>query len=334
MKLKKKELILLIATIVFTVAGLVFYYESKNIVTTSLIPYDEQGTANYKVHLSDNTYYNKDYLDEGMQYISSIIDYVDLDFRYIANYQGIKNYKVDKNIVANIKITDLDDNNKVIYTKTETLKEEHADLDKLSINDSIKIDYVKYNDLVNEIKSKYAISAKSTLSVSYNIIYSSEEEGLSTAKKMVVDIPLSEQMINITKENIARNSDVYVGKSTNSPINGIMSLLMILMFIFALASLIFFIMRVKDRISKESKYDRFINKVLREYDSYITETKEDNYITGKSVIEIGSFKELLDVRNNIDKTIVYTKIDDNTSKFQIIDEEVYEYVAKREEMDK
>jgi len=54
----------------------------------------------------------------------------------------------------------------------------------------------------------------------------------------------------------------------------------------------------------------------------------------KDVIKVGSFKELLDVRNNIEKAIIYTKVDENTSKFQLIDEQIYEYLVTREEMDK
>lgn len=40
--------------------------------------------------------------------------------------------------------------------------------------------------------------------------------------------------------------------------------------------------------------------------------------------------KLLDVRNNVNKTIVYIKLDDDTSKFEIIDDNtLYYYVAKR-----
>ena len=94
------------------------------------------------------------------------------------------------------------------------------------------------------------------------------------------------------------------------------------------------ITEVRKRISKESKYERYIKKLLRDYDSYITEATSGSYEKGKPVIKVESFKELLDVRNNVEKTIVYVKVDNDTSKFVIIDNEVYEYVVKRGEMDK
>ena len=85
---------------------------------------------------------------------------------------------------------------------------------------------------------------------------------------------------------------------------------------------------VSDR-KKISKYDKFISKALKQYDSYITEAEHETTNKGNSV-KISSFRELLDVRNNTNKTIVYIRLDDDTSKFEIIDgDTLYYYLAKR-----
>lgn len=331
MKKDKIEIVLIIGIIFFSLAAGLFYHQSKQIIITNEIPYSELGNINYRVHLNDKTYYDKEYLDEGMQYISSIIDYIDVDFKYNANYDGVKEYNVTKNATAYIVVADTD-NNKVIYTKNEVIKDEKGTEQKLNIDDSIRIDYTKYNSLVNGIKSKYGISADCMLKVEYNIGYSTKE-GINSNKRLTIDIPLSKQMIDITKGNPINNSDVYTTQDNNSVFNGIMTICMIVMILLGVSCASALLLRIRDRIRKESKYDRFIKRVLREYDSYITEAKESNNVNDKSVIKINSFKELLDVRNNIDKAIIYTKIDNNTSKFQIIDDEVYEYVVKRKELD-
>lgn len=334
MKKKDKiEILLFVTTILCAVAAVFFYGQSKKTVLTTEIPYTENGSTSYKVYLSDNTYYDKEYLDEGMQYISSIINYVDVNFKYNAKYDNVKSYAVNKNVTATITITDADDNNKVIYTKTDILKDEKNNFNDLNIDENIKVDYIKYNNLVNEIKTKYGISADCTLKVDYNIVYSSKNDGLNAVRKLSISIPLSKQMINITKGEYISDSGVYAGQAVNSALNGLMTLCMIVMIILTICSFAAFVLRVKDRIKKESKYDRFIKKVLKEYDSYITEAAENKRIPKKEVIKINSFKELLDVRNNVDKTIVYTKIDENTSRFQIIDEEIYEFIVTRKEMD-
>ena len=46
------------------------------------------------------------------------------------------------------------------------------------------------------------------------------------------------------------------------------------------------------------------------------------------------WKMLMNVRNNLEKPIIYYKIDHNHSKFSIISDEIYEYKISREEMDK
>lgn len=332
MKKNKSEVVLLIIAIAFVIAGMLFYGISRTLTTTLDIPFEEIGTVNYKVYLNDNTYYNKDYLDEGMQYISSIIDYIDLDFKYDGDYKNVSSYDIVESIKADVKITDFDDLDKIIYAKSEILKEDKIKREDLSLTNNIKIDYKKYNNLVNDIKSKYAISAKAVLKVTYQVYFEAEDKVKDT-KILTIDIPLSEQMINIQKGNNIDNYGTYKGQTTTSVINGLMAVLMVLMFIGALTTFASFIMKVRERIDKESKYDRFIAKVLREYDSYITEALEESNLVYKDIIKVNSFKELLDVRNNIDKAIVYTKVDENTSKFQIIDEEVYEYVVTREEMD-
>lgn len=334
MKKNKGEIFFTIGIVLFILTGLFCLSKSQSVVSTAEIPYEETSSVSYKVFLNDKTYYNRDFLEEGMQYISSIIDYVDLDFNYSASYDGVKAYDVNKTVTASVKITDVDSNDKVIYTKNEVLSEKSETLETLALNENVKVDYGKYNRLVNEIKTKYAISAKSVLTISYRINYSSQKDGLNTGKTINVEIPLSEQMININKPSSTHVQDIYKGTYKNSALNGIMTLLAILMFIIAFIIAVILVIRVRDRISKESKYDRFINKVLKEYDSYITEAKEENSLPYKDVIKVNSFKELLDVRNSVEKTIVYTKIDENTSKFQIIDEQIYEYVAARKEMDK
>ena len=42
----------------------------------------------------------------------------------------------------------------------------------------------------------------------------------------------------------------------------------------------------------------------------------------------------MDVRNSVEKAIIYVKENENTSKFMIVDEEVYVYKVTRNEMDK
>ena len=334
MKKDKIEISLIISIIAFVVAAFFFWNQSKKVVIKSEIPYNESGSTSYKVYLDENDYYDKEYLDEGMQYISSIIKYIELGFNYSASYENIKDYELVKSINADVTITDSEDNGKIIYTKKEKIKSENTTIDELLINDTIKIDYKKYNSLVNEMKTKYGISANCNLNIAYSISYISLNGEISNAKVLSVNIPLSKQMITIDKGIGINEEGLYSIEDRNSIFNIMMSLFAVLMIIFTGVDIVILVIRINDRINRESKYDRFLKKVLREYDSYITESKDESFLPNKPVIKLNSFKELIDVRNNIDKTIIYTKLSANASKFEIIDEVIYEYTATREEIEK
>ena len=334
MKKNIKQIVLLILTIFFAIGAVYFYRGSKNIVTQDKINYEENGNVNYKVYLTDKQYYNKDYLDEGMQYISSIIDYIELNFKYSSVYDKKDSYDITKRISADVKIVDRDSNDKVIYSKGEVLKEETTTSDNVDISDTLKVDYKKYNTLANEFKTSYGISANCNLIISYTIEYHDKSNEVNQNKVMTVSIPLSQQMINISKSENIYKKDSYVGSTTESTINKTMFIISIVFIILTLTGIVILIKEIANKKKKESKYDNFIKKTLKEYDSYITQAKEGSYDASKSVIKVETFKELLDVRNSIEKAIVYVKVSDDVSKFMIIDNEIYEYVVKREDLDK
>ena len=57
---------------------------------------------------------------------------------------------------------------------------------------------------------------------------------------------------------------------------------------------------------KKSIYDRYISKILKEYDRFIATTKTGPIINeGDKVIELSDFQELLDVRDNLRVPINY-----------------------------
>ena len=304
---------------------------------TTLPIYKETIATSYRVYLDDDSYYNTPYLDEGMQYISNIIDYVDVTFSYINSFADSLTYNAETKAEAIVTIVDTDDNNKVIYKNTEVIENTKKDSDTSGTINKVKnfkIDYAKYNKITNEFKTKYGISAKCNLRINYYVNYTGKYKGLNNISRntvMYLDIPLSEQMINITKNAPAINNSSFDGTSSNTATNTILYVLAIICDLIALVFL-FKVVSNKIAVSKEtSKYDKFINKTLKQYDSYITEAEHET-TNKENMVRISTFRELLDVRNNINKTIVYIRIDDNTSKFEIIDgNTLYYYVANRED---
>lgn len=334
----RKNYLMLVLILFFTLASLALYKQSVGIKVLERVEYTENSGVNYKVHVNDLKYYNKEYLEEGKQYISGIIDYIDIYFNNKITFDNELDYEATKKIEANVKVVDLSKKDNVIYEKTEVLskddkiKEEKSK--EINLNSNIKIDYKKYNELMNEFKSNYGISANCVLVVTYNATYQGKYKDFKDMNKittMKVEIPLSEQMITINKTPDVHKDDAYEETTNTSIMNKTLFMISVLFIIVALMLAVKTIMEIIQDNKKLSKYEKFIRKTLKQYDSYITESKEVT-IEGKDEVEVNSFKELLDVRNNIEKAIVYVKETEKESKFMIIDEkEVYIYSAKEED---
>ena len=338
-KNSKKNMIYAFIIIALVFISIILSNKSYSLKKYESLDYKETISTSYRVYLDDDSYYNTPYLEEGMQYISDIIDYVDVTFSYIDNFKDNLSYNVKTKAEAIITIVDPDDKNKVIYKSTEVIDDEKTEIDtSKTINKvkNFKINYAKYNYVANEFKKKYGITAKCNVRINYYINYTGKYKGLENISRntvMHIDIPLSEQMINITKGKPAIKNGTFKGTSTNTIANISLYILAIICDLVALALLIILI-NDKIKFTKGiSKYDRYINKILKQYDAYITEAENETSNKG-NIIKIKTFRELLDVRNNTDKTIVYIKIDENTSKFETTDgDTLYYYLVKREEFE-
>ena len=318
------------------ILGVVFYTQSGQLRVIKL-DYEEKASLGYKVYLNNNNYYDVEYLEEGMQYISGIIRTIDVDYDYSIDYSEKVNSTLVNTINAKIKIVDVTNNEKVIYEKSEELKNEKQDkksVDKLTSKQTLSIDYQKYNNFANEFKSKYGIPADCKLIVTFTTSQKNSTnliENINRSKTMTIEIPLSEQMITINKSSDSREKSSYIATTAKTFSNHLMFIASIILFIltaiFAAATVYFFIKKTH----LVSEYDRRINKLLKQYDAYITES---NNIVGlkQDAIFVKNFKELLDVRNNIEKAIVYNKVNNDISRFIIVDgKQEYCYEINRDE---
>lgn len=337
----KRNCVVLVVLILFLSFGaIVLCNKSFGINISEKLDYNEKGTINYKVYLDDNSYYNKSYLDEGMQYISSIIDYIDINYNYTTTFSDTIDYNINTKAEAIITIVDTDDNNKVIYSSIEELegfKSNDYKNNVLTTSKNYKIDYARFNKLTNEFKTRYGISAKCDLKINFYVNYSGSYKKLSSvsnSRVMSVDIPLSEQMINITKGENINNSGSYTGTSNKTIINKVLYIVSILFAIIALALLVALYKIIIKASKQTSKYEKFISKTLRQYDSYITEADKTDDTKKRTIVRVNSFKELFDVRNSIEKTIIYIKVSDTKSKFEIIDTDtIYCYEVSEEDFE-
>ena len=80
----------------------------------------------------------------------------------------------------------------------------------------------------------------------------------------------------------------------------------------------------------KSSYDKYVNKILKDYDRLIVEARNTIDISECKVVDVNSFTELLDVRDNLKMPIIYNLIVKHEKGLFYIKNgnDVYKYIVK------
>ncbi len=287
------------------------------------ITYTENGVADYRVFLKENDSFpglkylgKKDLNDNKYAYVTSLIDKIEIDYDYNFDIEKNSNIDFDYNIVGELLIFDSDGKN-VFYSKKYNLlnnKVKKIENDKnAKINETISLDYDKYNTIANNFKNSNGLDTVSYFKVSL-IVHKQNSENendikLNDDKEISVTIPLSKRSITIDIEDvsISPTSQTLVNKGWKILANDSLILLII-------ASLItiYFLFKTLKLLRllhiKSSAYDKYVKKILTEYDRLIVESKTLVDFSNSNVIKTERFEELLDVHDNLQAPIIYYEV--------------------------
>ena len=330
----------IVLTFLLLLIGSYYIIKSINVLSVLNVNYREKSNLDYKVYLKNNEFYDSEYLGKGMSYVASLIDKITADFNYTFDIDKESNINFDYDITAELVISDTNKNNvflKKEYTLLQNTKEEMVNAKQHTINKTIDIDYDYYNTIANKFRISYGVETRSDLNIYLNIHEKNSENNsfkLENKSVMALTIPLSQKSINITLDykdinktsEVIKNSQIIV----NNYIYLIMGILLLLIGIIELIYLINLLLLIK---KKKTKYDKFIAKILNEYDRLIVETTTGPNTQDKNIIKINKFEELLDVRDNLKLPIKYFIISKHQKCQFYIDHEEEIYILTIKEVD-
>ena len=149
---------------------------------------------------------------------------------------------------------------------------------------------------------------------------------------MISDVFVSFEILRLAEIN--SNSSV-VSEREISISNILYIVISVLLLVFSLYFILKFIRLLEKNIPKKNKFDKYVEKLLREYDRLIVESHTiidfDNY----EIIKVNNFNELLDVRDNLKVPINYfVVIPHQKAYFYIVSTNVYLYVVKEVDLGK
>lgn len=333
-----------VATIIFFILALVLFVASISIKTKNNVVYRQNSNLDYKVYLKPNNYYKTPYLEKNMKYIAALIDNINVTFNYNFSSNQPLDYKYTYYVKADVIVSDGESKAMNIYSRTENLVNPvtitNSNSSNFNINQDVKVNYETYNNLVKQFKSSYSISAQSnlilTLVVDIEDFKGNKINAKDSGEIMKITVPLTEQMVDVKMEskeiNNSNSVEVYKDFSISNKVTLILSIISIIVSLIFVIRLILFISKTS---GKKSLYDVKLAKILREYDRVIVNSKKIVELS-KDVIDVNSFEELLDVRDNLEKPIIFKEIHRGLKSVFIVktDSETYRYVLKLADLEK
>ena len=328
----------------FVITGFKLITNSLSINNNEKLHFQEKGNVKYSVCLKDNDFFEDECLDSNMSYVASLIKNISLDYNYQFN-GNIDNLvsSVDYEIVAKLIIENNDTETKY-YEKEYVLTPKITDSVKnngtlYNLDKKVNIDYEYYNNIATKFKSQYGIASQSYLEVYLNTYNNTNSKytDIPTSAQISVRIPLSQKAIEIkfNTQKINKSIDKYIA-SNSIVINGYLKFIFGIIFLFLSLIFLTFIFAIIKKYKKTiGKYDKFINKILKEYDRLIVETATFPNEKEYNVLLINNFNELVDVRDNLHSPIMFYNVKEHKiSKFYILnDNNLYLYIVTSKDID-
>ena len=307
----------IIYSVFFAIALFICIFLSfKVIKKESIAPvgYKDSGTIDYRVYLKENDSYTEKFLPKGKSYIASLIDYIDINYNYVFNIDDMANINFEYKIVGDL-IIENNSNNKTneLLNKSYIIKDVQTksmnNSQELAINEKFHINYEVYNQFANKFRSSYGIDVNSYLKVYLQVKKSTNSNSKYELNEETnineIIIPLSEKTIeiNINSKNNELRKQIS-GKEENK-VNYVAIIVIVLLIIVLIIFLKIILKSIKKMKRKRSIYDKHVNKILKEYDRLIVETKNIINFDKCNIIKVKEFTELLDVRDNLKVPINY-----------------------------
>lgn len=347
---KKKKINFWGRMAIFLLIFIVTYFIGLNLFSSSLklkekekLLFQETGNVSYSVCLTKNSFFDDNCLDANMAYVASLIKKIPLNFNYQFN-GNIDNMvsSVDYEIVAKLVIKNSDTLTKYYekeYVLVPKTNDSLGDNTLYNLKKQVDIDYDYYNNIATTFKSQYGVDADSYLDVYLNVYNNlNDYKELPTLGQIAVEIPLSKKAIEIklnTQELNKKVEKTIVTKCFKIN-NGFKLLIGTIILLISSFFLWLVLTNITLHSKKISKYDKLINKILKEYDRLIVETSTSIDFNDYNIFVIESFNELVDVRDNLQLPIMFLNLkDQGLAQFYVLqDNNLYLYTIDKKKVNK
>ena len=282
--------------------------------------YEESGSALYHAYLNENEYYEEERLNGNHAYISSLIHHMDVAFRYESHMEAKDatyqyQYRVDSQLVIQDFKTGA-----AIYNPVETIlgpTNKIYEGQTLVLSPTVDIDYVAYNSKAKEFIAKYRLAdVSSYLKVTMYVdvigmseLFASDSE--SGQYTIEVKIPLTQ---NVLKPEVTSTIPTGPQKIVSNPNKGkelfkVLAIISGILDAGAIGCAVVYTLKTRDM---HIDYSRKVQRLVNNYRSFIQKINNPFDRTGYQTLEIGTFNEMLEIRDTLQLPILMYENEDKT----------------------
>lgn len=285
---------------------------TRNIIKNKIIDafYLESSNIDYKVYLKENDFFKKEYLNKDNQYIANLIDYIEPNFEYKLESLEKKISKYSYKIVADVNIEDKLTYKSLYNFSDEILNEtvDKVNSSSITINKQLKVDYNKYNNIINEFLNTYDLNnSNAVLKISmYVSVLDKNNNVLNNADTPVasLNIPLTTKTVSIDMkvDSIDQNNLKHY-ENMKSEVYLYAIIILFVLDVVLIIRLLLFISGTKD---EKGMYNTMLKRIMSNYGSYIQKINNEFDFLDNQILEVKSFEDLLQIKETLNQPILMT----------------------------
>lgn len=291
------------------------------------VEYRQNGNVDYFVTYVDNGFFADENEPDNNAYVSSLIEGITAKFKYDLDV-GADNIGFDYTyrINATLLVADQDTGRAILHPVEPLIEEKSVsvkDGNDVRVNETVTIDYVKYNTHAVNFIDTYGLSnVTSTLVVTLEVDLTSEcsnlAESMASTYTTSLNIPLTKQVVNIES-----TSSIPDGQTStllcSAKVNPYFFFILGIVF-GVFAAIVACVLFVFSQLTKNDDitYASRVRKIVSAYRSFIQQIDGEFDATGYQIVTIKTFTEMLGIRDTIQSPILMSENRDETrTRFHI-----------------
>lgn len=290
------------------------------------VQYTEENKSTYKVYLKENEFFNNNYLEKDNEYISSLIEKIEANFKYELSVEEKVVYKYIYKVESEVYVKRKGSVENLYKDKQTLLNSTHATTNdkEIKINEQINIDYNTYNNLMKKFINIYGlddIESILTVNMYVNVLGECDNFAKTENKESIISvkIPLTTRVVDVElSDNLMSNENNLIECKKTSEVTVIYLILSVIFIIVCLLINYKMIKYVIKTRTAENIYQKKLKKILNNYGSYIQTLGNDVDFTKYQMLHINIFEDMLEISETISQPILMKENNEKTGAYFLI----------------